>query len=181
MPLPSGASALEIFWVVLKATLLSTGGTGNLPALHQEVVVARSWASEGDMAESLGLGQLAPGPTGLWVVCLGYFVGGVPGALLSAAAVALPPFLILGVERVYRRVSHHPAIEGFVQGLGLAVIGISAVILSRLISAATGPLWLKLAFAVSGFALLASRRVSVPIIILTAAIAAIAAALLRQP
>ena len=162
---------LTLFWLLLKATLLSTGGTGNLPAIQQEFVAARGAATDADIAEALGIGQLAPGPTGLWVVCFGYFVDGVRGALLAATAVSLPPFVILAVERAYRRVHHHPAIEGFVRGMGLAVAGISAVVLWRLMSAATGPLWLRLAFAAVALLLMASRRVPVPVLILAAAIA----------
>jgi chromate transport protein ChrA len=39
----------------------------------------------------------------------------------------LPPFLVLAVDRMYRRMKDHPAIEGFVAGLGLAVVGVSVV------------------------------------------------------
>src|SRR2546421_289083 len=35
-------------------------------------------------AGALVLGQFAPGPNGLWPVVLGYFVGGIAGALLAA-------------------------------------------------------------------------------------------------
>jgi len=72
----------------------------------------------------------------LWVVSLGYLTGGVRGSLLALVAVLLPPLLILAVERLYRRVQDHPAVEGFVQGLGLAVVGVFAVALHGILQSA---------------------------------------------
>jgi len=57
------------------------------------------------------------------VIRLGYLTGGWRGSLLAMVAVTLPPLLILSIERLYRRIQHHPAVEGFVLGLGLAVVG----------------------------------------------------------
>ncbi len=77
---------LTFFWLVLRASLLSSGGLGNLPLLHQDLL-ARHWASDRDFASALAIGQVAPGPNGLWVVALGFLVYGLPGAALSAVAV----------------------------------------------------------------------------------------------
>lgn len=159
---------LLFFWLVFKATLLSSGGTGNLPSLHDDLVASRAWLSGGQMAEAVSIGQLAPGPTGLWVASLGYRVDGVPGALIATIAVALPPLLALGVARLYRRVRHHPAIEGFMRGLGLAVIGVGAIILWRLLAASAGIAPRSLLIALAGAALMASRRVPVIAILLLA-------------
>jgi len=120
------------FWLLFKASLFSTGGMGNLPSIHHDLL-ARGWATERQFAESLAVGQVAPGPTGLWVVSLGYFVDGMRGALLALLAICLPPFLVLAVDRMYRRMKDHPAIEGFVAGLGLAVVGVSVVVLVGLL------------------------------------------------
>jgi chromate transporter len=120
------------FMLFLKGSLLSTGGFGNLPILHEELL-KRGWATERDFAESLTLGQITPGPNGLWVLCLGYMMGGVKGSLLALLAITLPPLLVLIVERFYRSVRDHPAAEGFVRGLSLAVIGTFAVALTALL------------------------------------------------
>jgi chromate transporter len=119
--------------LVLKASLLSTGGMGNLPALHDDLVSVRGWASERHFAEALAVGQIAPGPNGLWVVSLGYLVGGLRGALAATLAITLPPLFVLVLERGYRRVQDHPAAVGFVRGLGLAVVGAFAVVLFGLL------------------------------------------------
>ena len=113
---------------LLKASFLSTGGTGNLPILYADLV-PRGWASERQFAEALAIGQVTPGPTGLWVISFGYLVRSLPGGLLATLAIALPPFVVLGILWLYNRIERHPAVRGFVRGLGLAVIGISLVTL----------------------------------------------------
>ncbi len=126
---------LLYFWLFLKASLFSTGGFGNLPSLHADML-GRHLASDRQFAESLTIGQLSPGPNGLWVISLGYLTAGLPGGLLALLAILLPPLLILLVERGYRRVQDHPAAEGFVSGLSLAVTGVFAVALSGILHSA---------------------------------------------
>jgi chromate transporter len=123
---------LLYFWLFLKASLFSSGGTGNLPSLHADLIPAHI-ATETQFTEALAIGQLAPGPNGLWSVSLGFLTGGWLGAIIGLLAVTLPPFFILIVERLYRRVESHPAVEGFVRGLSLAIAGISFVVLGKLL------------------------------------------------
>jgi len=85
---------LTYFWLLLKASLFSTGGTGNLPSLHADLL-ARGWANEQQFAESLAIGQISPGPSGLWVISLGYLVDGLRGAVLTLIAISLPPLVVL--------------------------------------------------------------------------------------
>lgn len=148
---------LLYFWLFLKASLLSTGGMGNLPSLHADLT-ARRWAGDRQFAESLTIGQIAPGPNGLWVISLGYLTHGVVGSLLALVAITLPPLLILGVERLYRRVQHHPMVEGFVRGLSLAVAAIFAVVMLGLLRS-TGVNLPTVLIALAALGLAATRRV----------------------
>ncbi|GAB4127347.1 MAG: hypothetical protein Fur005_42180 [Roseiflexaceae bacterium] len=121
---------LAFFWEILKSALLSTGG-GNIPILHDELI-AKGWIDERTFAEALTIGQISPGPTGLWVLCLGYLLDGVRGSLLALLGITLPPLLVLLVHRAYRAIGHHPMVEGFVRGLALAVSGVFLVVLLNL-------------------------------------------------
>lgn len=123
------------FGLLFKASLFSTGGTSNLPSLHSDLIT-RGWATERQFGESLAVGQVSPGPNGLWVISLGYLSAGLRGAMLALIAIVLPPLLILAVDQLYKRIQHHPAVEGFVRGLGLAVVGIFAVVLLSLLRGA---------------------------------------------
>ncbi len=109
-----------LFGLMLKAALFSFSGTGNVPILYADLL-ARGWATDRQFAEALAIGQVSPGPTGLWVISLGYLVDGPRGALIALLAIVIPPVAVLAVDRIYARVQDRPAVEGFVWGLGLAV------------------------------------------------------------
>lgn len=164
-------SVLVFFWLLLKASLFSTTGSGNLPILHQDLL-ARGWASDHQFAESLAIGQISPGPTGLWVISLGYLIDGLRGALLALIAITLPPLLVLAVAGFYRRFGGHPAMQGFVRGLSLAVAGIFLVVLFGIMrGVGFEPRGLLIALAALGLG--ASRRVPVIAIMALAALAGI--------
>ena len=166
-------NAPGFFWLALKASLFSVTGTGNLPLLHDDLV-PRGWASERQFAESLAVGQVAPGPSGLWVISLGYFLGGLPGALAALAAICLPPLLVLVLDKLYRRVEGHPAIEGFVRALSLAGAGVFAAVLFGLLGGGDGGGGFDVRHGVvvaGSLALAATRRVPVIAILVLAGVA----------
>jgi chromate transporter len=159
---------LTLFWIMFRAALLSTTGTGNFPIVHQDLL-SRGWATDRQFAESLAIGQISPGPTGLWVLSLGYLVGGLRGAVLTLVAISLPPLLVLLlVHGLYRRWGHHPATQGFVRGLGLAVSGIFVVVMTNIMTTA-GWTSTNLMIALGAVALGATRRVPVVVVLLLAA------------
>ena len=165
-------NALLFFFLLLKASLFSMSGLGNFPSVHADLT-ARGWTTERQFAESLAVGQTAPGPNGLWVISLGYLTYGLRGALLALGAILLPPLLVLVIERFHRRVSHHPAVEGFVRGLGLAAVGVFGVILFGLLrSAGLSPRSLLIALA--SLSLGATRRIPAIVILGLAAMAGVA-------
>ena len=160
---------LTLFWIMFKAALLSTTGTGNLPIVHQDLL-ARGWANDRQFAESLAIGQISPGPSGLWVISMGYLVDGLRGAVLTLIAISLPPLLVLLlVHGFYRRWGGHPATQGFVRGLGLAVVGIFAIVLTGIMSS-VGWTSTNLLIMMGAIVLGATRRVPVLAILALAAL-----------
>ena len=144
---------------------------GNLPSLHADFL-ARHWATEQQFAESLIIGQIAPGPNGLWVISLGYLTNGLLGAMLALIAITLPPLLVLLVDKLYSRVKNHPAVEGFVRGLSLAVVGIFATVLIGLLRS-SGVDAYSMAIATAAIGLGLTRRIPVIGIIALAALVGI--------
>ena len=122
---------LTYFAIFLKATLTSTGGFAPLPSLHADLT-SRGWASEHHFAESIAVGQVSPGPNGLWVVSLGYVTGGLLGALLATIAICIPPLFVLIVARLHDRLKSFAATKGVLDGLVLAIIGSGVVVLAQL-------------------------------------------------
>ena len=162
---------LVYFWLLLKASLFSTSGTGNVPSLHNDLL-PRGWATEREFGEALAVGQVSPGPSGLWVISLGYLTAGLRGATLAVIAITLPPLLVLAVDCLYRRVQHHPAVEGFVRGLGLAVVGIFVVVLLTLLRG-VGVDARSVLIALGSLGLALTRRVPVPAVLALAAVAGV--------
>ena len=122
---------ITYFLLFLKASLLSTGGRGPFPYLYTDLI-GRGWAHEAQFAEALTVGEMSPGPSGLWVVSLGYLTGGLTGAVLAAIAVSLPPFTVLVVMRVHERLKSFRATRGVMDGLVLAIIGSSTAVMAQL-------------------------------------------------
>ena len=158
------------FFIFLKAVLFSTGGFGPLPSLHTDVR-ANGWATEKQFAEASAIGQIAPGPNGLWVVSLTNLSGGLIGALLGAIALILPPFFILLVRKFYARVRYAPSTQGVLDGMVLVVSTFSIVVLANIFFNRS-PDVILLLIAVISAALAATNRVSVNLILLVSAVAA---------
>jgi chromate transporter len=158
-----------LFWLFLRASLFSTGGTGNLPLLHQELT-ARGVADERDFAEALAIGQVSPGPSGLWVVSFGFLIDGWRGGLLALLAILLPPLLVLLIDRLMRRAEAHPAMQGFVRGMMLAGAGAFIPVLVTMVQAAG---WSLPTLLIVGASVLVARARRVPVIVHLALAAAL--------
>ena len=156
-------SPFSLFLFVLRSALLSTGGLGNVSGLHDSFV-PRGLATDAQFVQALTVGQLSPGPNGLWVVSLGYLMLGPWGATAALMGILFPPMLVFGVEKLYRRVKHHPAVEGFVRGLNLAVAGVFVPVLSKLLQG-SGIDDLKIALVVAAFGLGWIKRLPVGVVI----------------
>lgn len=165
---------LAWFWIFLKSVLTSTGGFGPLPSLRADLI-ARGWADDTQIAEALAVGQVSPGPNGLWVVVLGFMIGGAAGAALSLIAVTLPPLLVLVAQRGFERFGPHPLTRGFLSGLALAIAGVGLVVLARIVFR-EGAAVEAVGFTALGAAL-AWRRVPILAIVAIAAAAGVAIAL----
>lgn len=156
------------FTVVLKAVLFSTGGFGPLPSLHHDFI-SHGWASEKQFTEALSIGQVTPGPNGLWVVSLCYLVAGVPGALLASIALLLPPFCVLIVQYFHACIASKVATQGLLDGVVLVIVSFSIIVLTGIFRS-NGLDVAMIAIAVLSAALAISRRVSANMILVLAAL-----------
>ena len=156
------------FWIVLKSILFSTGGFGPLPSLHTDFI-ANGWASEQQFTEALAIGQLTPGPNGLWVVSLCYLVAGFLGAVLACIALLLPPLLILLVARGHARIANHPATQGLLDGVVLVIVSFSIIVLAGIFRN-NGLDIVLIIIAVVSALLAITRRLSTNIILVAAAV-----------
>ena len=161
-------SPLVYFWLFLKASLFSTGGLGNLPFLHKDML-GLGWAKEADFVTAIAVGNVSPGPTGLWTISLGYLTYGWLGSLLAMVALSLPPLLVLVLANFYSRIETNPQVQDFTRGLVLGVVGLTlAVALGLAKSSITD--WLGILVAAAALALALTKKVPVIVILALAAI-----------
>ena len=123
---------LLYFLLFLKASLFSTGGFSNLPSLHQDLI-SNGWASDAEFGQSIAIGQVSPGPNGLWVISLGYLTYGYLGALLALIAITLPSLIVLLVSAGYARIEQQRWVKGFMRGISLAVVAILFSVVASII------------------------------------------------
>ena len=76
---------VSFFLVCLKVVLLSFGGLAALPLLEDELVRQRGVLTPEQFAMAVAVGRITPGPNGLFVLVVGYYVAGVSGALAAMA------------------------------------------------------------------------------------------------
>jgi len=156
------------FVVLFKAVLFSTGGFGPLPSLHADFL-ANGWATATQFTEALSIGQITPGPNGLWVVSLCYLTGGLTGAALGCLALVLPPLFVLFVQKCHGKIAHLAATKGLLDGVVLVLASFTVLVLADMFRNGGMDIMAVLIMLVSAI-LAITRRVPVNLILLVAAL-----------
>ncbi|EGL83382.1 chromate transporter, chromate ion transporter (CHR) family [Caldalkalibacillus thermarum TA2.A1] len=127
-------------------SLVFGGGHVVLPLLEREVV-ALGWVSQEAFLAGYGAAQAIPGPLFTFAAYIGALVNGWSGALLATVAIFLPSFfLVIGALPFWDLLRRHPKIQGALNGINAAVVGI-------LLAALYHPLWTNTVTSVADFAL----------------------------
>ena len=88
---------LLVFLLLLKASATSFSGLTSLPVVRHDFVQMRHAMTDRELNAAVAAGRTAPGPNGLYLVSVGYFVAGWPGACAGCAACLAPAFLIIPI------------------------------------------------------------------------------------
>lgn len=118
-------NAAVIYVLLLKATMTSFAGMGSLPQIQEDFVVSRQVVTEQQLSQAVLLGRATTGPIGSYVVAVGYFAGGWPGALAGWLAMSTPALIAIPVLAFIQRWLHLPRIRAAVDGVVIS----SAVLL----------------------------------------------------
>lgn len=119
-------STERIFLAVLLANLIGFGGLSSLPVLRGQLLAAGMQADI-LILNAVAVGNISPGPNGLYLVAVGYFVGGFAGAAAAVLALLAPPILVLPLERARSRLVHVRRFRAGLHSLSLAVIALLVV------------------------------------------------------
>ena len=160
-------NAVVLYFLLLRATALSFSGFASVPLIREDLVVQRAVLNDEQLNSAIAISQASPGPLGLYVVVVGYFVAGVPGALAAALALATPAILVIPIARAVRR--HR---DTQVRGASAAIVIASCVLMattSVTLSSDAAPTVPMAGLVVVGFIALASGRVPPLIVVLGSA------------
>lgn len=137
---------LALFGVFVKASALSLGGLSSLPLLRADLV-APGIATDGQVVQAIAIGRISTGPNGLYIVSLGYLVGGAVGATMALLAASLPPLIIVPITAVARRWLMTTSVAGLVRGVAFATAGLLVATGIGIITATGTPSLWQLALA----------------------------------
>ena len=168
---------LLLYLLLLKATATSFSGLTSLPVVRNDLVVRYQVLTDRQLNAAVVAGQTGPGPYGLYVVSVGYFVAGVPGAFCGYLAMITPAFLIIPMLRYLGARARHPGARSAIQGVTLAAAGLivaSAIPLAQ--DALTGAA--AVAIAIASFLVLIATRLDTLWVIAGSAAAGLAAGFL---
>jgi chromate transporter len=117
-------SLIELFLIFLKASSLSSGGLQALPLLRDDLITHRALLTNAEFATAVAIGRITPGPNGLFVLSIGYYIAGVAGAVAAALGVLIPPFAAMGLVGAYQRLSDRSWVVGVTRGIAASSVGL---------------------------------------------------------
>ena len=104
------------------------GGLSMIAFIQEQVVSHYHWLTPREFIDGLALGQFTPGPILMVSAYVGYKVAGISGAVVSAAGIFSPSFiLMLSVLPMFERARKLAWIRAAMKGIGPAVIGVLGV------------------------------------------------------
>jgi chromate transporter len=155
---------LSLFLTCVKVSMITFGGTAPLPLLRDDLGYQRGLLTDDDFASALAIGLITPGPNGIFVIPIGYFVAGVPGALVASLSLCVVALTVLILLWLHKWIAHLDATKDALRGIQAATLGL-ILTLSYTIVAATIHTPLDVTIAVAAFVLLAFTRIDVLLIV----------------
>ena len=113
-----------LYLLLLKATATSFSGLTSLPVVRHDLVETHHVLTDRQLNAAVAAGRTAPGPNGLYIVSVGYFVAGIPGGCVGCLAVLTPAFLIIPMLRYLGARANRPAVKSAIQAVMLAAAGL---------------------------------------------------------
>lgn len=118
----------ELFFSTLKLSACTFGGGFVIvPLMRKRFVGELKWIDETEMLDLIAVSQSSPGPIAVnAALMIGYRMGGIPGAMVTALGTVLPPLFIISViSFFYQQFRDNPAVSAVMKGMQA---GVAAVI-----------------------------------------------------
>jgi chromate transporter len=123
-----------VYLLLLKATVTSFAGMGSLPQIQQDFVQTYRLVTDEQLGQAVLVGRATPGPMGAYVVGVGYFAAGVPGAIAGWLAMITPALFAIPLLALIQRWLHLPHMRGAVDAVVIAsavLLLVSGIVLAR--------------------------------------------------
>lgn len=119
---------LDLALIFLRAGAASFGGgTAALGGLRHDLVDQHPVMTARDFENAYSLGQATPGPGILYLIPMGFYAAGAPGAVVALVAFLTPPLILqIVVASQWEALSHSPWIRAIDRALVPISIGLIA-------------------------------------------------------
>jgi len=133
---PFSHTTLFLSFLKIGAILYGSGYV-LLAFVRSEFVERLAWMTEQQLLDAIAIGQFTPGPFFTTATFIGYFTGGLPGALLATLGIFLPSFVFVAISyRALARFQDRPAVRSLLDGVNAAALGLMAAVAWQLSRAA---------------------------------------------
>ncbi len=161
---------IAIFFTKAGAFVFGSG-LAIVPFLHAGVVTENHWLTEQQFVDAVAVAMITPGPVVITVGFIGYLVAGFPGACVAALATFLPCWLFTVIPAPYfNKIAKNKPVKVFVNGITAAVVGALAGAVIVIAQKSITDIATAVIAVATIFALLYSKKIQEPYIILTAAL-----------
>jgi chromate transporter len=113
-----------LYLLLLKGTITAFAGLASLPVIQDTLVFQHHVLTDKQLNEAIVITRSTPGPVGLYVVSVGYFVAGLPGAAAGWLAMITPALLIIPLVHFAGRKIEHPRVKNVLQTVVIASSGL---------------------------------------------------------
>lgn len=162
-------NAALLYLLLLKGTATAFAGLASLPVIQDSLVMHYHVLTNQQLNEAVVITRSTPGPVGLYVVSVGYFVAGFAGAVAGWLAMVTPALLVIPLVHYTGQHIEHPRLKSILQAVVLASAGL---LLAAAIPLAHDALtdWVTVAIAALSLVLLLTTEIDTLWIILAAAV-----------
>ena len=117
--------AIEVAITILYVNVLTFGnGPALVPLLQARFVDDEGVLALDQLLYAFAIARVTPGQANAYVASVGYFLHGLPGALLAMVAIQLPGYLILPLVGLHRHFQDVAVVQRFTRGLTATSVGL---------------------------------------------------------
>ena len=118
-------SLLRLVLIIFYFNVITFGnGPVMVPLLQRRLVDEAQVLTLGQLLYAFAIARVTPGQANTYVAAVGYFLHGLPGAILTTLAIQLPGYLMLPIMRLYQRFRRFEPVRQFIRGITATSVGL---------------------------------------------------------